>query len=532
LQNVKQKQANDDKIHKRVTLYMTSNLDSNQLDRPARILTTAYLSAVCFLLPLAYYRLYFDITEAKHVFFMATSILYLLLLLVLYVLSVNRGQTKCRRLPDAAALCMLAFFTCTVVASFLSEYPQDVLLGQRNRYQGLLTVSVYTALVFALSRQAFDLRYAEAALAASGSIAGMLGVLNHFGVDPLGFMVNLSPADQGRFISTLGNADFYGSFLCLAFPVTFGWFCRERRLLGRFLSAGALFIVSLGSMVAGSDSTALGLIVAAFAFPPILMDEKRALQRFFTGWALFAFAALLFGAISPLLPSVTYLSYFAVLVSKPSVALIILLACGAASLALYKTAEEKWNPTRSRRRYLSALLLAVLLCIVMLVLLNTLLGDVSLGRAERYLRWSESWGTDRGKIWTYCVDLYASFNPVQKIFGAGSGVVFYADQANRVFQDAALDTAHNEYLQYLLTTGALGLAAYLLTLLSAVRSGLAANVHRSGVVRGFTIAVIAYAVQGAVNIAQPASTPLFFLMIGLLAGISQKKRYLRIDNRA
>ena len=194
--------------------------------------------------------------------------------------SANRGQTKCRRLPDAAALCMLAFFTCTVVASFLSEYPQDVLLGQRNRYQGLLTVSVYTALVFALSRQAFDLRYAEAALAASGSIAGMLGVLNHFGVDPLGFMVNLSPADQGRFISTLGNADFYGSFLCLAFPVTFGWFCRERRLLGRFLSAGALFIVSLGSMVAGSDSTALGLIVAAFAFPPILMDEKTRIAAF------------------------------------------------------------------------------------------------------------------------------------------------------------------------------------------------------------------------------------------------------------
>ena len=128
-----------------------------------------------------------------------------------------------------------------------------------------------------------------------------------------------------------------------------------------------------------------------------------------------------------------------------------------------------------------------------------------------------------GKIWTYCVDLYASFNPVQKIFGAGSGVVFYADQANRVFQDAALDTAHNEYLQYLLTTGALGLAAYLLTLLSAVRSGLAANARRSGVVRGFTVAVIAYAAQAAVNIAQPASTPLFFLMIGLLAGISQKK---------
>jgi len=518
LRIVKRKPGFYDKIHKRVTLYMTMNWDSNRFDRLMRSLTTVYLTTVCFLLPLVFHRLYFDITEAKHIFFMAASALYLLLLLVLRILSPGRTRMVGKCSPSPAAVCMLAFFACSVAAAFLSSHPNDVLLGQHNRYQGLLTVSVYAALVFALSRQSFDLRFVEAALAASGSVAGMLGVLNHFGVDPFGFMVNLSAADQGRFLSTVGNADFYGSFLCFAFPVTFGWFCREKERPGRLLSAGVLLAVSLGTMVAGSDSTALGLLAAALAFPLVLMREKRSLQRYLIGWMLFACAALLFGIVSSFLPSVTYLSYFAVSLSKAPVALAVLVVCGAVLVALIKTGQ--WNPVRCRKRYGYGLISLVLFCAAALVLLNTLLRDLPLGTAERYLRWSESWGTDRGKIWTYCVNLYASFSPAQKLFGGGSGVLFYADQANRVFQDAALDTAHNEYLQYLLTTGALGLAAYLLTLFFAIRSGVTTGM-RQPIVRGFTVAAIAYAAQAAVNIAQPASTPLLFLLIGLLAAANR-----------
>ncbi len=495
---------------------MQKSRDYNRFDRLMRNFTTAYLTVVCFLLPLVFYRFYFDITETKHIFFIATSVSYLLLLLMLYILSPERGHIQHDRSPNWIVLSMLVFFACSVAAAFLSKHPQDVLLGRYNRYQGLLTISVYTALIFALSRQSFDLRYPEVALVASGSIAGILGVLNHFGVDPFGFMVNLSAADQGRFIATLGNADFYGSFLCIAFPVTFGWFCREKALAQRLLSAAALFAVSLGVMVAGSDSTALGLIVAALAFPLALASEKSALKRYFVGWILFACAALLFGIASSFLPSVTYLSYFAVAISKAPVTLAILFVCGVALLVLRK--HRNWQPASSRRRYCYVLLFGVAVGSIVLILLNTAFADFPLGKAERYLRWSESWGTDRGKIWTYCVNLYASFTPAQKLFGGGSGVLFYADQTNRVFQDAALDTAHNEYLQYLLTTGVLGLGAYLATLFFSIRSGLKASTSCPAV-RGLTIAAIAYAAQAVVNIAQPASTPLFFVLIGLLSAI-------------
>ena len=42
---------------------------------------------------------------------------------------------------------------------------------------------------------------------------------------------------------------------------------------------------------------------------------------------------------------------------------------------------------------------------------------------------------------------------------------------NPIFSDAGLDTAHNEYLQYLVTNGALGLVSYLAVLFFAIRAG-------------------------------------------------------------
>ena len=150
-----------------------------------------------------------------------------------------------------------------------------------------------------------------------------------------------------------------------------------------------------------------------------------------------------------------------------------------------------------------------------LVLLNTILRALPLGSLERYLRFSESWGTDRGKIWTFVLRVYARLPFVQQLFGASSGALFHADAVKPIFSDAALDTAHNEYLQYLVTNGALGLVCYLAALVFAVRAGFRRS-KADPAYRGLTLAVAAYAVQAAVNIAQPMTTPLFFVLLGIL----------------
>ena len=511
---VKRKNRICGKIHEKVTLMTMEPYQLQQL-RTRRLATNVYLAFVCFGLPLIFTRFYFNITETKHVFFLVCSLVYALaLILIAILLPKGYGVAKPERAPVAPALWFLAaFFVCFVLGGLLGGHPQDAFFGQNNRYQGVLTVFTYCLVVLALSRQALSLRVAEAAVAAGAVLVGALGLLNHYGLDPFGFMENLTAFDRGRFLSTIGNADFYGSYLSLAFPVTFGLFLHSEQKLSRALSTLALVCASFGALVAGSDSTALGMLAAAVVFPLTLFGDPRGFRRYFLGWAVFALCALSFGLVSPVLPSATYLSAFCVLVSKTPVALGLLLACFVCWLALKKTPPARL--LGARKAYWITLLAGALLCILALILLNTALSGVPLGGAENYLRFSESWGTDRGKIWAFCLRVYEGFSPVQKLFGGGPGALYYADAQNHVFTDAALDTAHNEYLQYLLVSGGAGLFSFLaflaLTLIAGAKKSLSDPLSR-----GFTVAVAAYAVQALVNISQPASTPLFFLFCGLI----------------
>lgn len=482
--------------------------------RAARRLTSAYLFAVCLGLPLVFWQKYFDITEAKLSFFLGLSLLYLLLLLLARLFyPLDFGAKPERLRPHSAALALFALALCLCVGSALGGHSEDAIWGQNNRYQGIFTLLTYAAVVFALSRQTIDPRLPARALVLGAAPVCLLGVLNHFGVDPLGFYDNLRSLDQGRFLSTLGNANFFGSYISLAFPVVLGWFVLAARRRTRALLALALCVCSFGALVAGSDSTALGLLAAALLFPLALFSDAPALRRYFAAWMLFALCALSFGLLSRVLPSATYLSGFALALSSPAV-----------SGALFALSALLWLLTRAidparlpclQKPYLLFLFATALLGAIALILLNTALSDISLGGAERYLRFSAGWGTDRGKIWMFAVRLYASYSPAQLLFGAGPGALYHADAAARVFSDAALDTAHNEYLQYLLISGAAGLAAYLSALVLAARAGIRKGAS-SPICRVLVVALIAYAAQASVNIAQPMSTPLVFLLIGVL----------------
>ncbi len=486
--------------------------------RAAALLTTVYLCAVFLGHPLVFSNFYFNITETKQFYFMIVSGLYLLLLLFARIaLPPDFGVAREKRRLHPAVIALFAFFAVSLIGSLISQYAGEAFFGENNRYQGLLTLFCYAGLVFALSRQEIDLRWPEWAFLLGACLVSLLGVLHHFGVDPLGFTDNLRAQDRGRFLSTIGNADFYAGYVVLAFAVALGFFLRAKRRVSRVASVLILLLVCFGVLVAGSDSAALGLL-AVFALAPLLLfSDAASLRRLPLGWAVFFLSACAFGLLSSLLPSTTYLSSFFAVLRRPVVSLTLVALSVALWFALSHIQPERL--ARAGRPYALVLLGALLTGALALVLLNTLLRELPLGSLERYLRFSESWGTDRGKIWTFVLHVYARLPFVQQLFGASSGALFHADAVSPIFSDAALDTAHNEYLQYLVTNGALGLVCYLAALVFAVRAGFRRS-KLDPAYRGLTLAVAAYAVQATVNIAQPMTTPLFFVLIGIL--ISRK----------
>ena len=480
----------------------------------AAVLTTAYLCAMFLGHPLIFTSFYFNITETKQAYFLIASGVYLLLLLFARIaLPPDFGTARPHIRLHPAVLLLFAFYVISVTGSLISSYRGEAFFGENNRYQGLLTLFCYAGVVFALSRRTLDLRWPERAFLLGACLVSLLGMLNHFSLDPFGFYTNLRASDLGRFLSTIGNADFYASYIGMAFAVSLGFFFRAKSGRENALALVSLIFISFGTLVAGSDSAALASLAIAALAPLMVLSDAAALRRLVLGWGVFFLCAFVFGLLSGVLPSSTYLSAFVTVLDRPFVSLPLSAVAFALWFALRYVKQDRLS--RAKRPYAYTLAGAVLLCLVTLVLLNTVFRSLPLGRLERYLHFSASWGTDRGKIWTFVLQVYERMPFVQKLFGASSGGLFHADSVKPIFSDAALDTAHNEYLQYLVTNGVLGLVCYLGAVFLALREGF----HRSArepVYRGLTLAVIAYVVQAAVNIAQPMTTPILFVLLGVL----------------
>ena len=89
---------------------------------------------------------------------------------------------------------------------------------------------------------------------------------------------------------------------------------------------------------------------------------------------------------------------------------------------------------------------------------------------------NDKWGSYRGYIWRRVTGLYGELPFVQKIFGHGNESIrslmddrFY-DEMLQV-TGTVYDNAHNEYLQYLVTQGLLGMLSYVGVVVTAAIAG-------------------------------------------------------------
>ena len=85
-----------------------------------------------------------------------------------------------------------------------------------------------------------------------------------------------------------------------------------------------------------------------------------------------------------------------------------------------------------------------------------------------------------------------------------------------------IDCAHNEYINYLLNIGIIGLTTYLAFTLGALVRGFKAA-KRNPLSLVFASAIVAYMAQAVVNIALPIATPLFIVCISLWETVSRQR---------
>ncbi|MBQ8913809.1 MAG: O-antigen ligase family protein, partial [Lachnospiraceae bacterium] len=141
------------------------------------------------------------------------------------------------------------------------------------------------------------------------------------------------------------------------------------------------------------------------------------------------------------------------------------------------------------------------------------------------------WGTFRGYIWTKSIEIFKDAPVMNKLFGYGNESLktlmntHYHDEMVSVTKKI-YDNAHNELLQYLVTTGLCGMISYAGLFITSFIYILKNS--KKDVVAYISLAVmIGYFIQGLININQPITTPFYFVFMA--AGIGYVRGRTRKD---
>ena len=422
------------------------------------------------------------------------------------------------RRSDPLENTFLLFFTAMCLSAGLSEYWQAGVTGNEGRFMGLI---IYTAFLLTYLWLSRCYMLTERTLLVFGgvmSVIAALALLQFEGIDPFRLLENVPFEERRNFLSVFGNINVYSAYLAAAAPCAMLMSCfsgkRSSRRLFLLFSAFGFF----GLLTANSDSGYIAFGTAFLILFALTCAGPELFRRFLALLLVFFCTVAVFSAIFHLAGGTRGLSGITEwLIGSP-------IPYAGAVLCL----PGIWLAPRFCSRKLLRILRIVVLsaaglasaaavgAIVYFSVFNT---TADIGYPEKFLRFNDGWGTDRGYVWRRLIDAYREAPLTRKLFGWGEDTVAVilakscgSEMVNQL--GYVFDNAHNEYLQYLVTTGSFGFGAYLALLTAALSAGFS---KKSPIEKkALALGVAAYAAQAFFNILQPITTPYLFLLIALI----------------
>ena len=421
---------------------------------------------------------------------------------------------------SASDIAWLAFFACLTLSAVLSPFGAAAVTGSEGRFMGLLIYIAAFAAYFWLSR--FCVLSERTLLLLSGAAACVVlfALLQFEGADIFGLLKKVKFEDRKNFLSPLGNINVYSAYLSAAVPPAMYMSCFAKRKKARPVFLGLSSAGFIGLFTANSDSGYLAFGTAFLILFVLCCAGHAALRRFAALADAFFVSALLFALLNRIVNGTRGLSYLTQLLTETPAAAVGAAICTGALLLLKKRtlSPKTLRSVRLAVILLSAAAVAAALGLVLWFSLSPAAGDP--GYFSKYLRFDDSWGTDRGYLWRRLIRCFASAGWKEKLFGFGEDTV--APVLMKSYADEMLselgylfDNAHNEVLQYLLTTGLCGAVSYLTLIFITVKTGFSSGAPVEK--RALALAAAAYFVQSLFNILQPISSPFIFLLTGLIA---------------
>lgn len=493
---------------------MQQTMQAQQLRRMAERSAVAFLLAV-----LCVYPLYIDkFSNLGVVKFTGGATLSWAFCLWLGALAAIGARPRAGRLPwrtDHGLWALGAVVATGVVSTVTSLSPAMSLWGLGGYYGGCMMV-LFTAVGY-LAVRAFApqklLNGLTFCVGITTALVTVLYVLNIFNIDLIGTYADTAVVERAQFFSTLGQKNFCSGFMAFALPLVFYAFLVARGARHTVLYGVPAFFGGLALAVVDADGLALGIGAAVLVLLCQKIFTTRTLRRlmvigmfFFAdaGWMQYMRTHVYTQGGKPILAAFGHYAQagFAV--------------CAAVWAVLFFALRSREIPLWKAGRVLAAI--AVTLGVVLVALANFMPGFPSLGKLDDLLVFNDDWGTYRGTAWRISWSAWTAQPFWRKLLGVGPGMMHTA-----VAQWAGADitarmktfyAAHNEYLELLLTSGVLGLAAWVWFVTTHLRKA-AQNWLRPGVAP-VTLALVSYLAHAAVSIRVSMIFPEIMLLFGLL----------------
>lgn len=492
------------------------------------VFASVYVALIAAVYPLYFNNQFFDINRSKMTFFTyATGIAIcacVLLRLSAFMWAKHKKislyvQLPIRRRISVSDVGIVLFVLSAGIACALSPYGSEAWTGDAGRKAGFRFILMLFLMYVCISRF-FRFRHGTlwVYLAAGVLVAG-LGILNFYKIDPLGFYKGMKKDQVIIFMSTIGNINFLGFYLCMVLPFAASGFIHQKRRSVRLLCAAAAMVCFYASVTARTDGAFLGIAIMFLLLFYFSFNSSKTLYHTFILLFLYFLAIYIVRFVGVMSNWYGYAFQGGlcerIVKSKLSLYVMIGAAILCALSGYYAHMDGSINTALFKRTMLMIVFgcaVGLLLAIMYFTFVNP---DVEVGTLASFLRLNDSWGTYRGFAWSRSLQAYGELPIIQKIVGVGP------DTMRRVltpFRDAQIEAAahgqfencHNEYLQYLLTTGIMGLIGFITFIAGSIMD---AYKHRADTgAFTFLISLGVYAVLCAVNVNQPVTVvQLFFI---------------------
>ncbi len=432
--------------------------------------------------------------------------------------------------------CMVIFMVLSFISAVVGGNFAACITGYNGWYMGVFSLLTFVLLYYYFSRFGRYYKIVLICLCVISVITYIIGILHRLMIDVIGTYEGIADKYKNQFLSTLGQATWYSSFLCTVLPLGIALFwCaskRNHRILG-----GVFSFLGFATLVTqGSDSAYVALAGFMLVFFWFSVTSIERIERFMEILLLFVAATRFMNLAflvhpNPILELDT-LSEFLVFHPLMWGALIVVgLLWGLSFLGCKKKIYSEKVGKICRNVVFALVGLGILMAVLILYLgaHGKLSGALEeLASKIPYLTWSNDWGNGRGGTWAFSWRMFMDMDFGHKLFGVGPdgyapyAYSFYQERLTQLWGDRTLTNAHNEWMNAVICYGLLGAAAYIGIFISAIKR-FSKNWTDNPMMIGFIGCIISYMCHNFFCYQQVCCTPFIFIIIGCGIYIMREK---------